>query len=281
EKHLLRNSNERFWMLETIREYARERLHASDDETGTLERHTDHYGRLAESARPALTDETDRLDWLRRLQAELDNFRVALTSARDLSRERDEVRLVLALAPFWLLRGHWSEGRQWVSRALATDTLSTDERLAALSAAADFAFKQGDAAAENTYAEEELALARETENERQIARALNHLGTAEFSSGNYQSARQRFEESRAIARKVVAETAAAGPTINLGWLALRDNDLNRALSLFDEAVAICSTANPDMLVTAIGSRGVVLRREGRLSEAASTLAEALGLARQL
>jgi predicted ATPase len=118
EKNLFRHSGERFWMLETIREYALEQLRAhGEEEEEVQERHGSYYCRFAESARLALVDGVDHLEWLPRLQAEHDNFRAALVWARATGQNQLEVRLVLALAIFWLFRGHWMEGRQRVSQA--------------------------------------------------------------------------------------------------------------------------------------------------------------------
>ncbi len=185
EKNLVRHSGERFWMLETIREYALEQLRAGAEEARAIQQHSDYYSRLAESAQLALVDGVGHLDWLPRLQAEHDNLRAALVRARETGQERIEVRLALALAPFWRVCGYWAEGRLWMSRALASPGLAGDRRAAALSAAAEFANKQGDFHAGMAYAEEHLAFARQTSDARQISAALNHVGAAKIYAGDY------------------------------------------------------------------------------------------------
>lgn len=279
EKNLLRHTGERFWMLETIREYALEQFRAGDEHARFQERHASYYCRLAESAR--LSDGGDHLEWLPRLQAEHDNFRAALVWARATGENQLVVRLVLALAIFWQFRGHWVEGRQWVSHALASTSLTSDQRGAALSAAAAFAMKQGDSAEAIVYAEEQLALARETGDARQISAALNRLGTAGIYAGDFESARGWFEESRDAARQAGANGAVGKTTVNVGWMALYSGDLDAAGALFGEAIEIGRAEDKPLLAVAIGSRGVVFRRSGRVAEAAADIARALELAQQL
>ena len=116
EKSLLRFTAERYWMLETIREYAGERL-ASEDALGVAQRHLRRFLDLAESAEPDLwAQRTDA--WLPRLDAEDANFRAALGWA--IAREDAEVavRLATALAPFWEIRARHGEARVWLEQAL-------------------------------------------------------------------------------------------------------------------------------------------------------------------
>jgi len=281
EKNLLRHSEDRFWMLETIREYALEQLRAAGEESQAQERHGSYYCRFAESARLALNEGADHLDWVPRLQVEHDTFRAALVWARETGQNQLEVRLVLALATFWLFRGHWVEGRQWVSQALASTALTSDQRRAALSAAAEFAMKQGDLAEAIAYAEEQLASARETGDARETSTALNRLGAATVYAGDLASARGWFEQSRDVARQAGATSAVGRTTVNLGWIALHDGDLDAAAALFAEAIEIGRASDKPLLAVAIGSRGVTYRRRGQVAEAAADIAEALELAQKL
>jgi predicted ATPase/class 3 adenylate cyclase len=281
EKNLLRHTGERFWMLETIREYALERLRAYGEEERAQERHGGYYRRFAESARLEVIEAVDHLDWLPRLQAEHDNFRAALVWAHATGQNQLEVRLILALADFWVLRGHWVEGRQWVSRALVSTALTSRQRAAALSAAGSFASKQGDSTAAIAYAEEQLALAHETGDGRETSVALNRLGVAMVYASDFAAARGWFEESRDVARQAGANSIVGRSTVNLGWIALHDGDLDAAAALFAEAVEIARPAQQPLLATAIGSRGVAFRRSGRVTESAADIAEALELAHKL
>jgi predicted ATPase len=102
EKSLLRHSDERFWMLETIRELAAEQLVADDEESMIRDRHLEHFLALAERAyEERLTAEST---WFPMVTAEHDNIRAALDKA-ETSRPREEVRLASAVAPYWFFQG--------------------------------------------------------------------------------------------------------------------------------------------------------------------------------
>lgn len=124
EQSLLRrddNADEpRVGMLETIRDYAWERLVGEGEESATRRAHALHYLAVAEAAEPALHDPTAGA-WLTRLEREHDNLRAAL----DWAWEEDQLTLALRLAGalwwFWHIRGHLSEGRGWLERLLTAD----------------------------------------------------------------------------------------------------------------------------------------------------------------
>ena len=119
EKSLVRFTNERYWMLETIREYAGARL-AKSSEAILAQQHVQHFLELAETAEPELwAQHTDV--WLPRLDPEEANFRAALGSS--IRREEAEiaVRLAGSLYPFWEIRARHGEARSWLDQALALD----------------------------------------------------------------------------------------------------------------------------------------------------------------
>ena len=141
--------------------------------------------------------------------------------------------------------------------------------------------KQGDSAEAIAYAEERVALARESGDARQTSAALNRLGAAMVYAGDLASARGWFEESRDVARQAGANSAVGRTTVNLGWIALHDGDLDAAAAQFAEAIEIGRAADKPLLAVAIGSPGVAFRRSGRVAEAAADVAEALELAQKL
>jgi predicted ATPase len=118
DKSLVRRSGERAWMLETIREYARELLEESGEAEAVRARHADHYLALAERA---YAERFDRgLTWAGRLEAEHDNLRAAL----DDLQARDSVqylRLAGAVGWFWMARSHFAEGTRRLEDALASN----------------------------------------------------------------------------------------------------------------------------------------------------------------
>src|SRR5262249_45155732 len=135
----------RYRMLETVREYALERLRESLEEPSVRARHADYYLALAEQAQPFL--EKKEPGWLDRLEGGHDNLRAALTcfGAREEPVE-ETVRLVAALAQFWDMRGHSYERRSWLLGLTLRPSAPTKARAALLAWAAGMCDADGDPA---------------------------------------------------------------------------------------------------------------------------------------
>jgi predicted ATPase/class 3 adenylate cyclase len=123
DKSLLRPGRElagepRFWMLETIREYATDLLHASDELEDLRRRHAEHFLSLAEEAVKVATGGEQAL-WWARLDADHDNLRAALSWSASTGEIETELRLASALYYFWIVRGYLAEGRRWLEGAIA------------------------------------------------------------------------------------------------------------------------------------------------------------------
>ena len=130
----------RYWMLETIREYAAERLEESGEAEELRRRHAEYFLDLAEEAEPHLVTGGK---WLDRLDVELDNLRSALDFATETEPQR-ALRAATALDEFWFMRGHNSEGRARLESALAADPEPTAARCRALIAASKASRQSGD-----------------------------------------------------------------------------------------------------------------------------------------
>jgi predicted ATPase len=125
DKSLLRqeegpNGEPRFVMLETVHEFAREKLGQSGEAESIKRAHAEYFLTLAEEADPELRG-ANQLEWLERLEAEHDNMRAALSWASERNEAEVALKLGGALSLFWLLRDYHSEGRRWLEEALAMD----------------------------------------------------------------------------------------------------------------------------------------------------------------
>jgi predicted ATPase/class 3 adenylate cyclase len=118
DKSLVRHTGERFWMLETIREYAAERLRESGRETPLQRAHAEYFVEFAEEADRQIEGPAEA-DAIARLSGEQPNFRKALQWAADGDENELVLRLAAALALFWQIRGLTAEGRRWLRVALA------------------------------------------------------------------------------------------------------------------------------------------------------------------
>ncbi len=192
----------RFRRLETIREYARERLEASGDAEAAHRRHAEYYLALAETAEPALHGAEQRI-WLDLLAAEYDNLGAALAWSLGSGGEAElGLRLAAALAEFWKTRGPWSEGRQWLATALAVSRAASGPRLHALLGAATLADVQDDYGQIQTLSVEALQIARALNDRRGIAGALIHLSGTALPGSDSEQAQVRAEEALALSREL-------------------------------------------------------------------------------
>ena len=183
----------RFVMLETIREYALERLAESGDEPAIRSVHAGCCLALAERAEPELTG-PQQAAWLHRLEAEHDNLRAALAWSID-NDPVIPVRLGGARLRFWYMRGYLSEGRGWAEAALALNDGSTTERAKAFYTAGDLAQEQGDYERAATFLTEGLAAAKKAEARDIAAQCLNGLGFMARNQGDYEQAMAYHDEA--------------------------------------------------------------------------------------
>ncbi len=152
----------RFGMLETVREYARDRLAESGEQTAVQGRHLGWCLALAEAAEPELRS-AGQGTWLGRLETEHDNVRAALTWAGEGVEPESRalgLRLAASLYTFWFVRSHWAEGREWLEELLGTGGPPSAERAKALFAAGIMALRAGNPAAAAAHHEASLEMAR-------------------------------------------------------------------------------------------------------------------------
>ena len=226
----------RFTMLETIREYALERLAASREEYATRRAHAAYCLVLAEEGNPELTP-AERSGWLARCDLEIDNYRSALDWLLQ-AREVDwTLRLAMALFRFWDMREHLAEGRTRLENILElTNVGHQKERakicifLGALSTA------QGDFAAAESFLQQSLTLYEAQADRRGIAASLNALGVSARDRGDSESARQYLERSLVCWRAASDLLSTARCLHNLANVVKVEGNYARAQSLLDEAI---------------------------------------------
>jgi predicted ATPase/class 3 adenylate cyclase len=281
DKSLVRHSGERFWMLETIRDYADERL-GRQAGAGTLrQRHADYFLRLAEEAEPHLTG-TQQATWLERLEAEHDNFRLALDSLRRAGLGAEELRLVGALMRFWYVRGHLREGSSRCEEALAAHGDQSEARLRALFGAGLLAHRLGDYQRAETLAQERLVLARRLEDAEAVASSVIGLGLAFHGLGDSERAITAYEEGAELARAGGYTWFLAVATGNLGDIALEQGDYAHARVRVEESLGLFRDLGDERkIVESLARLGIVASREGRSDEAAGFLRESLEYAQAL
>src|SRR5215203_3060802 len=228
----------RFVMLETVHEFAREKLGQSAEAEEIKRVHAQYFLTLAEEAYPELRG-ADQLEWLERLEAEHDNMRAALTWA--LKRNEAEVALRLggALSVFWLLRDYHSEGRRWLQEALAIDGRgSPGSRAMALAGAGRLASEQGDLDRVQQACEEGLELLAHEAREASEAKLnlLESLGWVAWQREELGQAQQLFEEILALSREMRDTWWLASSLFSLALVPHYLGDSERATELYEESI---------------------------------------------
>ena len=190
----------RYRMLETVRQFAAEHLDEAQEVEQLRSRHRDYYLRLAETAEPHVHG-ADEERWRSRLSHELDNLRGALTWSQDRREAEALSRMVIALSPWWQLRGAFAEAEMWLETALSqAKSLPPLLRAQLLNLLCVFALNLGHGVAEApAWANEALALARGTGDRREQGYALSVLGVSAELAGSTQAARPYFEQARSLA----------------------------------------------------------------------------------
>jgi predicted ATPase len=284
DKSLLRHSDERFWMLETIREYAAERLEEPGDAEELRRRHTEHFLALAEEAQPNVRDEwlQGGREWLDRLEREHDNLRAAFDRLEDSGESELGLRLAGALSEFWESRGHVPEARRRLESALRADDRPTAARAKALNAASTMAALAGDASTGRLRAEEALTLHRTLGDPLGTAESLQKLGYALAEEGHPATARPLLEESVRIFRDLGDQHYALWTTRTLAWTYYETGELDRARALHEDNLRRArALGNEPLQAALLGSLAMIAVRQGRVQDALSMLKEKLPIWRDL
>lgn len=286
EKSLLRqgegpDGEPRFGMLETVREYALERLAESGVETALRQGHAEHYLGLAVRAEPELTGPAQAA-WLKRLEVEHGNLRAALDwlLARDAAAA---ARLAAALWRFWFGHGHLGEGRRALSAVLAAGTAPAGPLHARLlNGAGALAYAQGDYEQATLLYGESLALYRAHGDKVGATHALNRLGGVAFSQGDYAQAARLWEENLRLFRELHDARGIAYTLNNLGTLAVSRGDYAGARTFHEESLALKRGMHDRHgIALSLNNLGVVWLHLGDNAQAAALQEQSLSLFREL
>ena len=236
DKSLVRiREGDRFWMLETIREYAVERLEDSGEAEIFRRRHAEHFVELGEEAE--LNTRVYSGKWIRRLESEHDNLRAALDHLAVLGENELVLQLAGALSDFWHDAGHVAEGRRRLESALQSEERPTAARARALTGAAYMAYGSGDVPAAKSIAGQALELHRRLGDARGAAFTLNVLCVAAIEEGDLEQADQFAEESLALFRQAGDQREAVAATRTLAFTYHSRGDYERARALHESNLA--------------------------------------------
>lgn len=278
-----RSDEARYRLLETMRQYARDRLLESQETAAIKRRHASFYLGLAEEAEPKINT-AERSAWLKRLESDQDNLRASLTTAAELREPETGLRMAGAIFWFWFHRGYWNEGRGWSRRALESPTATerTKARAKALFADGVLAWAQGDHGAARARLEESAAIWRENEDRRGLAHTLHFLAMEMLAQNEHVTARSLAEESVAFFRKENDRFGLACSLASLGIAAQSQEDYTESKSYLEESVAVFREIGDDWgIALPLRNLGIVAIRQGDYNLAVARLKESLLALREL
>jgi tetratricopeptide (TPR) repeat protein len=279
EKSLLRqrdiDGEVRFSMLETVREYAAERLDERPDADAIRRAHAEHFKSLSEAA-AGEGHGHERHAWVSRLEREQGNLRAALAFWR--CEPDSQLAIAHSIYPLWW-RGRWEEGRRWLEEGLATCKLENTTRLRALSDAYYLAYVQNDHACARRHLDELLTLSQRLGDRESTAAALHGMAMLAFQEGDNDRAASLEEESLTFAE---GKRYALFPLSGLAWDAFFRVDYVRAREHIERSIDVCRAFGDDSeLAETIAILAVVAALTGETQEAHGLLDESLALLRKL
>jgi len=271
----------RYRMLETIREFAGQRLPESGEVDLIHARHRDHYLALAEAGEPELLG-PDEDRWRARLTAEQDNLRAALAWSRDQGEAEALARMVTALVGFWAVPTlRLTEMRRWLDAAADRATeLSPNLRARIRNFECLVAFSTGSLGEVPALANEALTHARAAGDKREEASALGMLGLVAGLVGGAEAMRPYLDELLPLARaagSAVVVSQALTMFVTLRWF---QSDPEETRRLAEEAIAIAKTGDRHHRLDTIGWAGVTALLQGRLADARQLLEAVVAEGRQ-
>jgi predicted ATPase len=273
----------RFVMLETIREYALDKLEASGEQHLTKRVHAAYCLVLAEEDSTGQSDAAGA-GWLDRCALEHDNFRAGLEWLTETGDAEWGLRLGTALFRFWEIREYLAEGRERLGRLLrlAGAAGPTKARTRALFAAGVLAGEQGDYAPADTLISESQDIARQLDDKTGVAVSLNALAVFARDRGDLAMAHTLFEESLVLWRELDDQTAIARALSNLANVLKLQRDYDRARSLYMECFTIfCGLGDRTGVAWSLNYQGDVAREQGDSEVARILYEQGLAIFREL
>lgn len=268
--------------LQTIREYALERLDEAQETAVYQRRHAFYYADWVDEEAKVI-EGNDQASVLNDLSEANDNIRAALYWGLGTGEPEIAGRLAGSLKQFWSVRSHLSEGREWYRAVLAVrEGISPSVLTVVLFGAGLLALRQGDYELAQTYCQESLSIARQLGDKKHITEPLWALGNIAWSQGKYQTAAHYFSENLAHARELDDLNMVSYTLNNLGLIAQYQGDFSSASRLFQESLDLSRTRDHAVSTAfSLNCLGLVAQFQGHVETAVTLLQESLALWKQL
>jgi non-specific serine/threonine protein kinase len=269
-------------MLETIRQYARDRLMESDDALTLRACHLDYFLNFVENAALKLHSPEQSMR-LNRIEAEHDNLRAALDWAWESGKAGIALRLAVALKRFWEMRSYFGESRAWLERTIeASPNAPAPIRASALLGLGRLDRFQGKYADGTVHLEECLTLFRELGNQSETADVLQTLGELAAEQGNLGLASERFEQALTLCRELPDERRMAGIYLSQGEIARVRGDYENAAKLYSTSLTLLEALGDERRRgTALYNLGQVALHQGNHAKAVALFQENIRIGQNL
>ena len=267
DKSLVRvREGDRFWMLETVREYAAERLGDSGEAEMVQRLHAEHFLAFGEEAERHIRVYSP--EWIGRLEREHDNLRVALDHLAASGEHELVLQLAGALSDFWHDGGHVTEGRHRLESALQAEERPSAARARVLMGAASMAYGSGEIAVARSVAEQALELHRRFGDPRGAALDLNVLCVVAIEEGDLDGAQRFAEESLALFRQAGDDSNVVAATRTLAFTYHSRGDLERARTLHESNLCQAQALGfKETEAGTLGSLAMIAAEQGRVEDA--------------
>jgi predicted ATPase/DNA-binding CsgD family transcriptional regulator len=275
----------RYRLLDTMHQYALEKLQQAGDWQQLCERHYTWYLHLAERANKHLYG-AKQLVWLHRLEVETANMRVALTRALAAGNLDAAAQLADMLSRFWITHNYFSEGRYWFETLLSAESddhqLSPPLRARVLFGAAEFARYQGALDRACSLLEEQMALVETLDDAFGLAESQTYLGVALGLRGDYERATELCQTALAFYREKGYHRGITTVLTTLALVTLAQGHYQRTIVLSEEVSQLLREAgNQAYLLYALFTLAQAALFQGALEQARAACREALQLAQVL
>jgi predicted ATPase/class 3 adenylate cyclase len=273
-------------MLDMIHQFAQARLADRGEAEGMRRSHAAYCLALAAQAEAGLTG-AGQEHWLKRLEDDLHNMRAALQWSSVQGDPSTAVQLAGSLWRFWYIHGHLTEGRRWLSQALAAGVareplMPVALRTKALTGASVLSFVQGDYTQARAFAEQNLDLFRALGDQRGIANTLSNLGAMAVEQGDYAAAKPLLTESLALRRALGDTWGIAAALNNLARVIEGEGEYAHAESLYTESLALFrDVADKSNIVNPTMNLGWMMLAQGHHERAQQYFKETLRLSQDL
>ena len=284
DKSLLRHNEDRYWMLETIREYASEKLEESARADHVRTCHAEYFLTVAEDAAPRLRDVAlqGTGEVLEALEREHDNLRAALDRLTAAGETQSVLQMAGALVEFWFANDHWVELRGRLMDAIAADDRPTAARARALIGAADTFAVSSNIPSSRVSAEQALAIYETLGNRRGTADACWRLGATFMQGGDYRADLALCERAYALFTEVDDQHSLVNVARHMAYCSELLGERERARTLYEENLRRGLRLENELIEAAsLGALAMLAAQDGRTQESLSLGKEHLPIAMRL